>query len=62
MTTKATFCHYQQRASTGSLALAIGLPPPTPPQFADEAATNKIHHRWLVRRWNKRIKPLPVVI
>ena len=25
---------------------------PTPPQFA-EAATNKIHHWWLVRRWNK---------
>jgi len=25
-----------------------------------EAATNKIHHWWLVRWWNKCVKPLPV--
>jgi len=28
---------------------------PTPSQFA-EAATDKIHHLWLVQRWNKCIK------
>jgi len=33
----------------------------TPFQFA-EAATNKIYHWRLVRRWNKCVKPLPVVV
>jgi len=33
-------------------ALHLQQTRPTPPQFA-EAATNKIHHWRLVRRWNK---------
>jgi len=42
-------------ASTASLAVVIRYAYNKSPQFA-KAATNKTHHRWLVRRWNKCVK------
>ena len=62
MTTKATFCHlpttycfHCQPCTCNTLRLH------KPTQFA-KSATNKTGHWWLVRRWNKCVKPLPVVV